>query len=48
VLDEQRSGTYCPGCNALLLQRQGLLTVVKDFKNGKCAKCGEKIAGVWE
>ncbi len=40
--------TYCPKCNALLIERMGFL--VADYRLtdvGACPKCGEKIAGIW-
>ncbi len=48
ILDDGHSNTYCPGCNALLIRREGYFVTIGDFDKGKCGKCGEKIAGVWE
>ncbi|NIA31865.1 MAG: hypothetical protein GWP06_18390, partial [Actinobacteria bacterium] len=40
--------TYCPSCNTLLIRRIGYSVVEINIKNGKCPKCHQKIAGVWE
>ena len=50
VYDPKHSSTYCPKCNALLIQRNGWES---DFinlnpKTGKCLKCGFKINGIWQ
>ncbi len=40
--------THCPRCNHQLVKRSGY--VVREYKitnEGKCPKCGEKIAGIW-
>lgn len=47
VPDVERSSTYCPKCNELLIERDYYKTTIKNFKNGKCGKCNEKIPGVW-
>ncbi len=38
--------TYCPKCNSVVIERSGY-EIVNHTKNGKCEKCGEKIAGVF-
>lgn len=44
-----RGETACPGCGAILIERAGFsASILKDFKNGKCAKCGTAIEGVWK
>lgn len=41
--------TYCPKCNALLVERYGYQIAKDDLSGrGTCYKCGEKIAGIWE
>jgi pyruvate formate lyase activating enzyme len=35
--------TYCPKCNALLIERAGFRVSAIRIKNGKCPKCGEGI-----
>jgi pyruvate formate lyase activating enzyme len=42
------NSTFCPQCGELLIKRRGYFTTLKNFKNGACSKCGNKIAGVWE
>lgn len=39
--------TYCHHCNALLIQRTGFYTKIRDFKDGKCEKCGTNIPGIF-
>ncbi len=36
--------TYCPKCNALLIDRAGFRVNAVKIMNGKCPDCGEKIA----
>ncbi|MFH0868266.1 MAG: AmmeMemoRadiSam system radical SAM enzyme [Candidatus Woesearchaeota archaeon] len=48
ILDEKHSNTYCPKCNTLLIKRSGYSVRIENVKNEKCAKCSEKIPGVWE
>ena len=40
------SNTYCPKCNALLVERYGYDTIIHDNFKGTCS-CGEKIEGIW-
>ena len=35
--------TYCPECNALLIDRTALTVSEYNIKKGKCHRCGEKI-----
>lgn len=40
--------TLCPACSTRLVKRSGY--VIREYKltgDGKCPKCGQKIAGVW-
>ena len=40
--------TYCPHCRALLIKRTGyMLQAYRLTVEGKCPKCGTKVAGVW-
>lgn len=39
--------TYCPSCNEMLIERWGFRVKVNKLINGKCAKCGSTIPGVW-
>jgi pyruvate formate lyase activating enzyme len=39
--------TYCPKCRTTLIQRYGMSSTILALQNGKCAKCGQVIPGVW-
>ncbi|MDD2464905.1 MAG: AmmeMemoRadiSam system radical SAM enzyme [Desulfobulbus sp.] len=39
--------TYCPGCNSLLIRRQGFNSRIQDLEKGHCRRCGVPVAGVW-
>ncbi len=39
--------TRCPGCEALVIGRQGYTAEVGGLRDGDCAACGEAIAGLW-
>lgn len=43
---QREENTYCPRCNALLVQRIHYFAIKNNIKNGKCG-CGKMIAGVW-
>ncbi len=38
--------TFCPGCGAVAIDRQGYRIQSITTQNGKCAACGNKISGV--
>jgi pyruvate formate lyase activating enzyme len=40
--------TFCPGCGELLIERWGFQVRKMRLKNGRCGRCGEAIAGVWQ
>jgi pyruvate formate lyase activating enzyme len=40
--------TYCPRCGRTVVERRGYSIVSKSIVDGKCAGCGEAIAGVWK
>ncbi|MBD3266807.1 AmmeMemoRadiSam system radical SAM enzyme [bacterium] len=40
--------TYCPSCQALLIQRLGFSTTIKGMENGRCEKCKTEIPGIWK
>jgi pyruvate formate lyase activating enzyme len=40
--------TRCPSCHRPIIQRTGYMVRTYDIKNGACAHCGTKIAGIWE
>jgi len=39
--------TFCPVCRELLIERGFMSAGIKNLKEGRCGKCGEKIAGVF-
>ncbi len=39
--------THCPNCDEMLIRRLGYRIMMEGMENGKCKKCGTKIAGVW-
>ena len=47
VLGDKGENTYCPKCGELLISRFGFEIKLNNIKDGKCAKCGEKIDIVW-
>ncbi len=40
--------TYCYNCKELLIERRGFDVLKYNIKDGKCPKCGSKIAGIWK
>ena len=43
----EEGNTYCYNCKRVLIKRTGYGVAEYDIGEGKCAKCGEKIEGVW-
>jgi pyruvate formate lyase activating enzyme len=43
----RRDNTYCPECDAPLIQRFGFDVLQNTIRNGHCSRCGKPIAGVW-
>jgi len=41
------NNTWCPRCGALVIRRSGFLIEEMGAQDGKCARCGAPIAGVW-
>ncbi|MDP8225457.1 MAG: AmmeMemoRadiSam system radical SAM enzyme [Candidatus Lernaella stagnicola] len=39
--------TYCPKCGEKVIQRYGFTAKVVALDDGRCAKCGTAIPGVW-
>ncbi len=37
--------TYCPSCNALLIERKGYAVRIRDLDDGRCRRCGRTIEG---
>lgn len=48
VWDSDLESTFCPKCGALLIERHGYTVEIRNLKGGICAKCKEKIPGVWK
>lgn len=48
IIIEKWENTYCPKCKELLIERRWFDILENKLKKGRCFKCGEKIAGVWE
>jgi len=44
---DEGESTFCPTCGARVLARVGYLTRTEGLADGRCAACGEPIAGVW-
>jgi pyruvate formate lyase activating enzyme len=42
-----KENTYCPGCNKLLIERQGYQVKQVKIKIGQCPDCLTKIEGIW-
>lgn len=48
VRNSERSATYCPGCGAVLVRREGYHTeIAPAFRDGRCLHCNTKIPGIW-
>ena len=39
--------TYCPGCQEILIKRQGFWILENKIKRGQCPKCDTHIPGIW-
>ena len=39
----EASNTYCKNCGAVIIERKGYATHVKNYHNGKCTSCGEPV-----
>lgn len=40
--------TYCPACEAKVVQRDGYLAEIVGLDDSRCTSCGELIEGVWK
>lgn len=47
VASDKWEDTRCPKCDALLIQRSGYFTRVKNMAQGTCTSCNHPIPGVW-
>ena len=52
VNDRHGASTWCPGCDALLVERSGYMlgrwNIAIEGDRGICADCGYAVAGVFE
>lgn len=39
--------TYCPACQAVLIERVGFQVLANHLTDGACPKCSTRIPGVW-
>jgi pyruvate formate lyase activating enzyme len=44
---QNTESTFCPGCNALLIERVGFRVVSNYLNEGCCPKCNSSISGRW-
>jgi pyruvate formate lyase activating enzyme len=47
VPGSELADTRCPSCSTVLISRKGFRVEANTITGGKCSKCGNKIAGVW-
>ena len=40
--------TYCPSCNTLLIERRGYTILQNALQDGRCPKCRNSLAGIWQ
>ena len=48
LLSKKGQNTYCPKCDALLVERSGFTILKNVIKDGKCPKCSKEIYGQWK
>jgi pyruvate formate lyase activating enzyme len=46
VPGHHKDNTYCPQCDALLIERRGFTVKQNLMDNGHCFSCGERLPGV--
>ena len=44
---DEGENTFCPSCGETLIERLGFRVGEVRLKDGRCAKCGTAIEGVW-
>lgn len=47
VVSDGGEDTRCPGCQGLLIRRQGFASQVVGLEEGHCRHCRTEVAGVW-
>jgi len=48
IMSGEANNTYCKKCKKLIIERSHFWVHKNNIENGKCAFCGEKIAGIWQ
>jgi pyruvate formate lyase activating enzyme len=48
VRDREGDTTFCPGCGAAVIERDGYRLVGWNLRGGRCIECGHAVAGVFE
>lgn len=48
ILDQDSQSTYCPNCKACLIERDWFRLGAYNIQDGRCEKCRQAIAGVFE
>src|SRR5689334_1415362 len=48
VYDPRGQSTYCPGCGALVIERDGYTLGTYAVRGNACAACGERLPGVFQ
>lgn len=47
VLSRNGATTFCPDCNAALIERRGYTILQNKIRQGHCSSCGKEIYGRW-
>jgi pyruvate formate lyase activating enzyme len=47
VRTEDGSTTFCPGCGAALIERDGCVLMSNRLRAGACGTCGRTLPGVF-
>lgn len=48
ILDQEGSATVCPQCKNQVIRRAYSGRIANELARGACARCGRRIAGVWQ
>lgn len=43
-----RENTYCTGCGAVLIERNGFYVLSNHMNGNGCPECGHEVPGIWE
>ncbi len=47
VFGHERESTFCPECRTVVIRRRGFTVLANSLDQGKCPRCGQRIAGLW-